>query len=118
MKPALLLAISLLCCCCCFAQWADDALTRHKTVNNLPKDAIRVFPNPVVNDVYITVKTDSITIRTVFLYDKDGNRVLEQKVNSNLSVPVKLTMGKLSQGTYYLVIETNRQPFRMLLIKQ
>lgn len=80
--------------------------------------AVRVFPNPLVNDLYITVREDGLQIKTVLLYDKDGNRVIEQKIHSSLSAPVKLFTGNLPKGLYYLVLETNRQPLRFQLVKQ
>jgi hypothetical protein len=117
-KPILLL-ILLLCCSSSFAQQygVEDTTYKRHAVYALPKDAIKVFPNPVVNDLYITVKLEGLLIKTVFLYDKDGNRIIEQKINSNLSAPVKLNLGNYHPGIYYLVLETNMQPFRMQLIR-
>jgi hypothetical protein len=118
-KPVLL-TILLLCCISSFAQrqyGVEDTSYKRRAVYSLPKDAIKIFPNPVVNDLYITVKMDGLLIKTIFLYDKDGNRVIEQKINSSLSAPVKLSIGNYQPGIYYLVLETNRQPFRMQLIK-
>jgi hypothetical protein len=86
-------------------------------VYGLPADAVKVFPNPVISDLYITVKMDSLSIKAVFLYDKDGNRILEQRINSSLSAPIKLNMSNYHPGIYYLVLETSRQPFRMQLVK-
>lgn len=119
MKP-LLLFILLLCCCSSFAQrqyGVEDTTYKRRAVYALPKDAVKVFPNPVVNDVYITVKLEGLLIKTLFLYDKDGNRIIEQKINSTLSAPVKLSLGNYNPGIYYLVLETNMQPFRMQLLR-
>jgi hypothetical protein len=117
-KPVLLF-ILLLCCFSCFAQQygVEDTSYKRRAVYSLPPDAVKVFPNPVVNTIYITVKMDGLLIKTIFLYDKDGNRLSEQKINSSLSAPVKLNMAGYQPGIYYLVIETNKQPFRMQLLK-
>ena len=95
----------------------EDTSNKRRAVYSLPADAIKVFPNPFVNDIYITVKMDSLFIKSVFLYDKEGNRILEQRVSSSLSVPIKLNMSNYKQGVYYLVLETNKLPFQMQLIK-
>ena len=96
----------------------EDTSYKRRVIYGLPKDAIKIFPNPVMNDVYITVKMDSVSIKTVFLYDKDGNRLLEQRINSSLSAPIKLNMSNYKEGIYYLVLETNKLPFQMQLVKQ
>ncbi len=114
------LTILLLCCISSFAQrqyGVEDTSYKRRASYGLAKDAIKVFPNPVVNDLYITVKADSLSIKAVFLYDKDGNRLTEQRINSTLSAPIKLNMSGYQPGIYYLVLETNKQPFRMQVIK-
>jgi hypothetical protein len=117
-KP-LLLSIFLLCYFSSFAQQygIEDTSYKRHAVYSLPPGAIKVFPNPVVTTVYITVKMDGLLVKTVYLYDKDGNRILEQKITSSLSSPIKLNLTELHPGTYYLVLETNKQPFRMQLIR-
>jgi hypothetical protein len=117
---AVLLTILLLCCVSSFAQrqyGVEDTTNKRRAMYSLPADAVKVFPNPVVNTLYITVKMNDLLIKTVFLYDKDGNRVIEQKINSALSAPIKLNLSDRQPGIYYLVLETNKQPFRMQLLK-
>ena len=95
----------------------EDTSNRRHFEWNLSKDAVKVFPNPVVNDLYITIRMEGLQVKTVFIYDKDGNRVIEQKVQSALAAPIKVNVSRLQQGLYYLVLETNKQPYRMQLIK-
>jgi hypothetical protein len=116
---SILLFILLLCCFSSFAQHygTEDTTGRRKAVYSLPSDALKIFPNPVVNTLYITVKMEGLLIKYVFLYDKEGNRVLEQKINSSLSAPVKVNMASYQPGMYYLVVETNKQPLQMQIIK-
>ena len=119
MKPILLI-LTILFSIPVFSQrvyGVEDTSHRRRVEYNLTKNAIKVFPNPVMNDLYITIKEEGIIIKNVLVYDKDGNRVIEQKLQSKLSVPVKLNMRNLQEGLYYLVIETNKQPYRMQLIK-
>jgi len=118
-KPILLI-ITILLSIPVFSQriyGVEDTSYKRRVEYNLTKEAIKVFPNPVMNDLYITVKENGVIIKNVFVYDKDGNRVIEQQLQSKLAVPVKLNMKNLPQGLYYLVIETNKQPYRMQLIK-
>jgi hypothetical protein len=115
---AIALSIFLLSCNYCFAQAVDSSGVRPAIVPNLPKDAVKIFPNPMVNDLYITVRMEGLVIKAAYLYDKDGNRAIEQKVSSILGGPIKIYVGKLQPGNYYLVLETNKQPFRAQLIKQ
>jgi hypothetical protein len=119
-KPALLI-ITILFSIPAISQrvyGVEDTSNRRQFEWNLTKDAVKVFPNPVANDLYITTRMDGLQIKTVFIYDKDGNRVIEQKVQSVLSTPIKVNVSKLQQGLYYLVLETNKQPYRMQLLKQ
>lgn len=95
----------------------EDTTYKRRANYGLPKDAIKVFPNPVVTDLYITIKMDSLFVKAVYLYDKDGNRIIEQRINSTLATPIKLSMGNYPQGIYYLVLETNKQPFQMQVVK-
>lgn len=96
----------------------EDTTNRRQFEWNLSKDAVKVFPNPVVNELYITTKMNGLQIKNVLIYDKNGNRVLEQKIQSSLSSPIKINVFNLEQGMYYLVLETNKQPYRMQLLKQ
>jgi hypothetical protein len=117
---AVLLTILLVSTIAVFAQrqyGIEDTTNKRRAVYSLPGDAVKVFPNPVVGDLYITVRMDSLSIKAVFLYDKDGNRIIEQRTNSSLSAPIKLNLSSYKPGIYYLVLETNRQPFRMQVIK-
>jgi hypothetical protein len=119
-KPVLL-TITLFICLTSFAQrqyGVEDTSNRRQVELNLSKDAVKVFPNPVVNDLYITIKMNGLLIKTVFIYDKDGTRMIEQKVQSTLAAPIKVNVSRLEQGLYYLVLETNKQPYRMQLLKQ
>jgi len=119
-KPVLL-TITLFTCLSTFAQrqyGVEDTSDRRQIEYNLSKDAVKVFPNPVGNDLYITIKMNGLLIKTVFIYDKDGNRIIEQKIQSTLAAPVKVNVSKLEQGLYYLVLETNKAPYRMQLLKQ
>ncbi len=95
----------------------EDTTYKRRVEYNLSKDAIKVFPNPVVNDLYITIKEEGVIVKNIVIYDKDGNRVVEQRHQSKLAIPMKLNLGNLKEGLYYLVIETNKQPYRMQLIK-
>ncbi len=116
-----LLTILLITTISSFAQrqyGIEDTTYKRRATYSLPKEAIKVFPNPVVKELYITVKMDSISIKVILLYDKDGNRVAEQRINSPLSAPIKLNMSNYQPGIYFLVVETNKQPFRMQLVKQ
>lgn len=111
---AFLLFLVVTCCNQAIAQLDPDSSKQTR----IPPDAIRVFPNPVVNDLYITVRQQGLLIKTVLIYDKDGNRVVEQRISSTLAAPVKISTAALDKGIYYLVLETNKQPFRSRLMKQ
>lgn len=116
---AFFLIIIVTCCNQAIAQLGPDSAAKARAIESgIPADAIRVFPNPVVNDLYITVRQQGLLIKSVLIYDKDGNRVIEQKINSALAAPVKISTAALEKGIYYLVLETNKQPFRSRLMKQ
>lgn len=120
MKPALLI-LTILFSLPAVSQrvyGSEDTSYRRQIEWNQTKDAVKVFPNPAINDLYITVRSNGLLIKTVFIYDKSGNRVIEQKVQSSLASPIKVNVSNLESGLYYLVLETNRQPYRMQLLKQ
>lgn len=119
MKPALLI-ILILSGLPTIAQrvyGTEDTSGRRQPEWNLTKDAVKVFPNPAVNDLYITIRQNGLLIKTVFIYNKDGNRVVEQKVQSSLASPIKINVRNLEAGHYYLVLETNMEPIRMQVLK-
>jgi hypothetical protein len=78
---------------------------------------IRMFPNPAVNDMYITIRQEGISVKKVTVFDQQGNKVLEKKVVSTLGTPIKLSVTELKQGKYFVLLETNKQPLRLQLLK-
>lgn len=95
----------------------EDTSNRRRVEYNLSKEAIKVFPNPAVNDLYITIRQPDLLVKSIMIYDKNGNRVIEQTIQSKIAAPMKLNVSQLKQGLYYLVLETNKQPYRMQLVK-
>jgi hypothetical protein len=63
---------------------------------------IRIYPNPT-HDV-ISIKSDLIGIHSVAVYNLQGQRLLEQQLDSNRNVTVDLH--SLSNGIY--LVELNK----------
>jgi Secretion system C-terminal sorting domain len=115
-----LLIILLFGCSYCFSQdiVAKDTSSSNNIVQPVVnKDAIKLWPNPAVSDVYITIKQAGVLIKTIFIYDQSGNKLLEKKINSILGVPIKISVAAFPPGNYFLIAETNRQPVRLQLLK-
>jgi hypothetical protein len=98
---------------------AKDSISFAKAVADtlFGKDAIKLFPNPAVGDVYITIKQTGVLIKTLFVFDVSGNKMLERKINSVLASPIKFSVSNFPAGNYFVVAETNKNPIRLQLIK-
>jgi len=84
-----LTTILLLCGCYCFGQELTTAAKPMPVTTDsvVLKDAIRIWPNPAVSDIYITIKQSGVLIRNIFVYDQSGNKVIERKISSALATP-------------------------------
>jgi len=81
--------------------------TSEKTTNS----ALRVYPNPATDNIYIE---SGELIKTVELFSIDGKIIQKLKVDSNSSI---ISLDKLKQGIYFLRIQTNDQLFTAKVIK-
>ena len=100
-----------------FCQPPTDSTSSRRSFEQLKKDAVSIWPNPFLSNFYIRVRQEGLVIRHVYLYDRLGNRVVDQKVSSILAAPIKIVTAELQPGNYYLVVETNLQPVRLHLVR-
>ena len=79
--------------------------TRLSSEAVLQAEGIRVYPNPVTDQLNIDLGTNSLHIRTVELIDLAGRTVLQMKVQNSL---VKIPKGSLVTGSYILQLKGDK----------
>tara|TARA_B110000046_G_C13006276_1_gene404550 strand:- start:724 stop:2262 length:1539 start_codon:yes stop_codon:yes gene_type:complete len=81
------------------------------SINNVEKDIILIYPNPVTS--ILNIKTvNEVTLYKIVITDLLGNLVLEQKLN-NLKVNIK----ELSSGVYILQLKSEKESYKIKFIK-
>lgn len=95
----------------------------HPTVYNPLSDAIRVYPNPSDNRVFVDWTASQTSRVTYRLYDATGKVLLTQAFDQHLgSNQISLEIQAFAAGTYYLMLEGlspdgQQQSFKIQKIK-
>jgi hypothetical protein len=71
----------------------------------LQAEGVRVYPNPVTDQLNIDLGTNSLHIRSIELIDLMGRTVLQVKVQNSV---VKVPKGSLTTGTYILQLKGDK----------
>jgi hypothetical protein len=79
-----------------------SATTRLFSEAVLQAAGIRVYPNPVTDQLNIDLGANSLHIRSVELIDLTGRTVLQMKVQNSI---VKVPKGSLTTGSYILQLK-------------
>ena len=77
-------------------------------------DKIRVYPNPFVEKITISIK--EIKDAKIKIFDMSGKQILETKMN-NLTETIYMPK-QLSSGLYILELKTNNDSVRVKIIKR
>jgi hypothetical protein len=64
---------------------------------------VRIFPNPVTSN-FITIKTATIGLKNIKLYDINSRVVLNTSINSEI-----LNIDNVSPGVYFIQVTINGQ---------
>ncbi len=70
------------------------------------------YPNPVKDFLHIKT-TNAVDIKTIKIYDTVGNLVMESKSNFK-----QLDLSNLSQGVFFVIIETANSSFTKKIVKK
>ena len=78
---------------------------KYGTISNSKNESISIYPNPIIDDVPVVIKSSSTEFYTVFITDVLGNRISPVYCFSNFteSVPMK----DYSSGIYFLNYSKN-----------
>lgn len=96
--------------------WAGSLLVEPITeVTDL--NGIKVYPNPVVDE--LNIYTDGNEVYGITLFGVDGKRALKQKVDASL-LEHKINLSYLAKGVYVLrlLVEGNQEEKLFKIIKQ
>jgi hypothetical protein len=74
-------------------------------------DLVKIYPNPAVNELYI--KTNSIQLEQVIVYDVLGKVIINTKLNLD-----KIDVSTLTVGMYLLKIKTDQGKVVRRIIKK
>ena len=81
--------------------FVSEPVISSNTVSPVQNPELRIFPNPVVDE--LTIRSDA-GIKSVIMYDLYGRRIATQTAdNSHL---LKMTMSGLPEGIYMIRVET------------
>ena len=74
------------------------------------KNQINIFPNPAVDNVTVTIKTEIEMNATLTLFSTSGQILFSQKVSLTIgSNPVNLDISALPSGSYHLNISNDKK---------
>lgn len=79
--------------------------------NGLPDNAVRVYPNPVLNNLSIDLNSE-LSDAQVTIYNQLGQAVLETRELKNISLIT------LQSGIYILELNTSQGSFRKKIVKE
>ncbi|NOZ46849.1 MAG: T9SS type A sorting domain-containing protein, partial [Chlorobi bacterium] len=72
---------------------------------NVKENHLTIYPNPAVNELFLTSESDRNTIYLVQIFDMIGAKKLEQKMEIGAQKSL-LKLNNLKAGTYMLVFKT------------
>ena len=78
-----------------FTEGLCDKLT---SVNEVLQGAMKIYPNPVLNQIYIQQKE----LVGIVVYDFQGKKIVNLDVDANLELQT-INLGHLSMGQYFLI---------------
>ena len=86
------------------ASFASDS--SHVGLNEVynQQNRISVYPNPSCNLLAIEIFDEKSTPKTLFIYDQNGNLVLQKNTSINMNKYI-IDTTDLKSGMYYFVIE-------------
>jgi hypothetical protein len=99
------------------SSYAIQKLYNLSGVNAKFKNRLSVYPNPVVNDVFVELPNTLNTSGSFSIYTSLGRLVKEGQLNNssqNVTIPVQ----NLEKGTYLLKIQTTDKVFTSSFVKE
>jgi len=81
----------------------------------LTENDLVVYPNPVANQLTVTLRTDAFQVSNLTVYDINGKLVLFQSVNDN---QISLNTQKLASGNYFLRLSDGKHSVTTKFVKK
>ena len=72
------------------------------SVNEIQSNTLVVYPNPAVNEAFVSVESAGMT--TVSVYDIQGRLVSEQSVDAKAGEQVRISTEMLNAGMYFVTV--------------
>ena len=72
------------------------------SVNEIQSNTLVVYPNPAVNEAFVSVENAGMT--TVSVYDIQGRLVSEQSVDATVGEQVRISTEMLNAGMYFVTV--------------
>ena len=94
----------------------NASITENKDWVYINYDEISVFPNPLFNNEITIFNKTGYQINQIEIYNLRLEKIL-QSINNFDFGKIKINVGNLVQGTYYLLIYTNKSVFFKKVIK-
>lgn len=94
--------------------WFEFKFVNSLSIENLVKESITVFPNPVSDNFQIKIQNE-LTVNNLKVFDFSGRLVKEIKP---IHQQVNYSLSNLKSGIYLVVIETDSGKFNRKLIKK
>lgn len=85
------------------------------SIKELNGSSVSVFPNPVKNEITITITGELVGKTRIELYDALGKKVLTEKLENQSNT---VNLSHLAKGIYYLRMISNNYQKQMSIIKE
>ena len=89
-------------------------ITRNNLSENItnvsgPKDEVLIYPNPVLNSLYVYLKNNEAKSASIKLFDATGKMLLEDKMDfAGMAAYKEFNFQKFPVGTYFLHLRTDK----------
>ena len=82
-----------------------EPATDNTSVNENQSNTLVVYPNPAINEAFVSVESAGMT--TVFVYDIQGRMVSEQSVDAKAGEQVRISTEMLNAGVYFVKVSND-----------
>ena len=83
-------------------------------INEIDANAtFAIYPNPATNEIYVALNaSNSVQNALIEVYDLKGSKIITEHQNFEINKPVKIDLGDLVSGLYFIRI--NQQSFKFI----
>jgi len=90
--------------------YQENPLNIENTINSQNAKAVKIYPNPVKNEINLTSKEPIVKLK---LYDFQGKLILEKSNNTD-----RIDVSSLNSGVYFIeAVTNNKKSLQKVIIK-